>query len=54
MIAWDLKTACKESGLSRGSMYKLISAGKVKSVKVGRRLFIEPESVAALFNFGSN
>jgi excisionase family DNA binding protein len=39
------KAACKHSGLSRGSLWKLVEAGHVPAAKVGRRVLLDREGL---------
>jgi excisionase family DNA binding protein len=44
--------ACLYSGLGRSSIYELISAGRLRSVKIGSRRLILREDLDALMKSG--
>lgn len=46
--AYRIDTAAKAYGLSRTTLYKLLSEGRLKSVLVGRRRLILRDSLDAL------
>jgi len=48
-IALRVNDAARVTGLSRGTLYKLLNSGKLKTVKVaGRRLFLREDLLALL------
>jgi excisionase family DNA binding protein len=46
--AFHVKTAAALYGLSRSSLYKLMAAGKLRTVKVGGRRLIPRDAIEAL------
>lgn len=51
-ISYTVKEATRESGLSRGILYRLIAEGKLKSTTVGRRRLILARSLTELITRG--
>lgn len=47
-ITYTINDACKVSGLGRTYLYQLISNGRLKSRKVGKRTLIPAESLRSL------
>jgi excisionase family DNA binding protein len=52
-ITMTMKDAAKASGLSVRMLYELITAGKLKSVKVGRRRLVIVKSLTELVTKGA-
>lgn len=52
-LALRIKEAAAVSGLSRSTIYKLLSANKLRAVKVGGRRLILRESLLALLQVGA-
>lgn len=52
-ISVTVKHACKITGLSHTTIYKLIGLGKLRSVKIGRRTLITYASLQGLFTTGN-
>jgi excisionase family DNA binding protein len=53
-LALRIKEAAAISGLSRSTLYKLLSAKKLRAVKVGGRRLILRESLLALLEVNSD
>ncbi len=51
-LASSVKDASKNLGLSEPTIYRLISKGQLKKIKVGRRTLITLESQRALIGIG--
>jgi excisionase family DNA binding protein len=51
--AFRVQEFCKLYGLSRSSAYKLMAAGKLRTVLVGGRRLIPKEAAEALLNGGA-
>ena len=49
-LAYPMKEASEVSGLSRSTLYELISSGRLKAVKVGGRRLILHSDLLALFD----
>jgi excisionase family DNA binding protein len=47
-IACTLANATKATGLSRSTLYNLISAGKLPRIKVGKRTLLKISDIEAL------
>lgn len=47
-LAYSIKEACAASSLGRTSIYAHISAGRLRSVRLGRRTLIPADSLHAL------
>ena len=47
-IGYSPEDAAKVVGLSRGALYNLMNAGKLRSVKIGRRRVIPATALAEL------
>ncbi len=47
-VATSVSGAAKALGLGRTSIYKLISDGQLKTIKIGRRSLIKTASIRAL------
>ncbi len=47
-ISTTIAGACQASGLGKSKLYELISAGKIDTVKVGRRTLVKVESLRRL------
>lgn len=47
-LAYTINEAAKSVGLSRSTIYKLIGAGQLTTIKVGNRTLIPTESLRAL------
>lgn len=52
--AMSLKAACVRSGLSERTIYRLIEAGSLKSIKIGRRRLIITASLDQLIDEAVN
>jgi len=52
-IGYSPEDAAKVVGLSRGALYNLMNAGKLRSVKIGRRRVIPATALAELLEKGS-
>jgi excisionase family DNA binding protein len=52
-LALRIKEAAAVSGLSRSTIYKLLSSNKLRAVKVGGRRLILRESLLALLQAGA-
>ena len=50
--AYHVNEAAAAFGLSRSTLYKLMSAGALRSVKIGRRRLIPIEAMDALLSEG--
>lgn len=48
-LAYELDEWCREAKHSRSRAYELISAGKLKAHKAGRKILITPESSREYF-----
>ena len=46
-LLWDIKTTCLALSSSRATVYRLIEAGKLKPVKLGRSTRFRAEDVEA-------
>ena len=51
-LAWTVDEAAFRAGLSRKSMYRLISVGKITPTKVGRRTLIPEAELQRLMSEG--
>lgn len=49
-ICVRISTAVKITGMGRSTIYELIGAGRLETVKVGRSTFIRYESLKRLFD----
>ena len=49
-LAFSIRDACAASSLGKTTLYSLISAGRLKAVRVGGRTIIPAESLQALLN----
>jgi excisionase family DNA binding protein len=49
-ITYSIKQACNASSLSRSTLWRHISAGRLKTVRVGRRTLIVAESLRNLLS----
>jgi excisionase family DNA binding protein len=47
-LAYSIREACEASSLGRTTIYALIGAGKLQSVRIGGRTVIPAESLNAL------
>lgn len=46
-LAVSLKKACDMTGVSRSTFYRLVGAGRVRLLKVGRRSLVDMASLRA-------
>lgn len=51
-LAYSIKEACQASSLGRSTLYKYISAGRLKAIRVGGRTIIPVEELQALLAGG--
>jgi excisionase family DNA binding protein len=51
--ALSIAETAQVTGLSRASIYRLITAGKLKTVKVLGRRIVRPEAIEELLNTGA-
>lgn len=51
-IAYDLKEAAGVVGLSHWTLRKLIAAGRLPTVRINRKVLIEPAALRALVERG--
>jgi excisionase family DNA binding protein len=47
-ITYSIKQACNASSLSRSTLWRHVSAGRLKAVRVGRRTLILADSLRSL------
>lgn len=47
-LGYSIREACQASSLGRTTLYKHISAGRLRAVRVGRRTIIPAEALHAL------
>jgi excisionase family DNA binding protein len=48
IIASPINDAARALGVGRSTIYKLINAGQLSTIKIGRRTLIKTDSVRAL------
>ena len=48
--ALSVTEAARACGISRASVYRLVSDGKLKTIKIGARRLIRPEALEALLD----
>jgi len=53
-LAMGLREAGESVGLSHWTLRKMIAEGKLPSVRVGRRVLVEPEALRQLIERGKN
>ena len=52
-LALSIPEAARTCGLSRATIYRLIAAGRLSTVKVLGRRLVRPEAIEALLNGGA-
>ena len=52
-LVYSIKEAAHACGLSRATLYRLIAAGKLRTVKVGARRLVPVEAIDALLREGA-
>ena len=53
-IAYSINEACAATSLGRTSIYKFLSSGRLRAVRVGGRTVIPADSLEALIAGGAN
>jgi excisionase family DNA binding protein len=48
-LVWTVKEACAYTGISRTTLFKLFSEKRINRRKLGRRSYVVPEELEALF-----
>jgi excisionase family DNA binding protein len=52
-LVYSIQEAAHACGLSRATLYRLIAAGKLRTVKVGARRLVPVEAIDALLREGA-
>ena len=51
-LAYRIDEACRASGLSRSTLYKLLQSGELTSIKIAGRRLIRADDLTALLRVG--